>query len=259
LLLLILVIFKHKAHIQPLITNKTAENRVVIIATILSFGVGIYTYNFLPVMDFLPYKVGANILDEMKTPPGAMPDEFEITYHMRNSKSGATKDVTDKEYTKSNIWKDTTWKIVGDPENRLVKKGFTPKIQDLKINDAQGNDYTKELLSNPFYNLVIVAYDLDNTSVAAVERLNALAITLSENYNTRTIFLTSNAPRDAEVFGKTHKLLPEIFYADGVPLKSMVRSNPGVLLMKNGVIIAKWHYHTVPSYDKLVKLYFQQP
>jgi uncharacterized membrane protein YphA (DoxX/SURF4 family) len=259
LLLLIVFIFIKRAYIQPLFTNAKAERRVIIIATIISFGIGFYTYNFLPVMDFLAYKVGANILDEMKTPPGAVPDEFELTYHLKNKKTNAVKDITDKEYIKSNIWKDSTWAIVGDPQSRLLKKGFAPKIQDLKINDAQGNDYTKQLLSNPFYNVIIVAYDLDHASVPAIERLNALAITLTDNYNIRTVLLTSTVPRDAEAFGKAHKLVPEIFYADGVPLKSMVRSNPGILLMKYGVIVNKWHYHMVPSFDKLVKLYFQQP
>ncbi len=259
LLLLIVWIFIQRDHIKPLFTNAKLERRTIIAATIVSFGIGFYTYNFLPVMDFLPYKIGANILDEMKTPVGAVPDEYQINYHLVNKKNKAVKDMTDKEYIASGIWKDSTWAIVGTPESKLIKKGFSPKIQDLKINDAQGNDYTSELLSNPFYNVIIVAYDLDHVSVPATERLNALAITLTDNYNIRTVLLTSTAPHTAEEFAKSHKLVPEVFYADGVPLKSMVRSNPGVLLMKNGVIIAKWHYHTVPSFDKLVELYFRQP
>jgi uncharacterized membrane protein YphA (DoxX/SURF4 family) len=258
LLLFIIFIFAKRAYIMPVFKHKKAENRVTWVAIILSFGVGFYTYNFLPVIDFLPYKVGANIPDEMKTPPGAMPDEFEITYHLTNKKTGAAKNMTDKEYIKSGIWKDNNWTITGNPESKLIKKGFAPKIQDLRINDAQGNEYTKELLANPFYNVIIVAYDLSHTSVPAMERLNALAITLTDNYNIRTVILTSDAPRNAEAFAKAHKLVSEIFYADGVPLKSMVRSNPGVLLMKNGTIINKWHYHTMPSYDKLVKEYLQQ-
>jgi hypothetical protein len=85
-----------------------------------------------------------------------------------------------------------------------------------------------------------------------------LAINATENYNIRTILLTSNSAQSAEAFAKAHKLVTEIFYADGVPLKEMVRANPGVLLLKNGTIINKWHYHTMPTYDGLVKKYFQQ-
>jgi uncharacterized membrane protein YphA (DoxX/SURF4 family) len=257
LLVLVLVLFFNRKKLQPLFTAKTGD-RLLIIAAVLSIGFGVYTYNFLPVIDFLPYKIGANILDEMKTPPGAQPDEFELTYHLKNKKTGATKVMTNTDYLKSNIWKDNSWEVVGEPESRLVKKGFTPKIRDLTIQDAQGNDYTKELLSNPFYNVIIVAYDLNKTDGEAINRLNALALNLSQGYNTRTVLLTSNSAKDAEAFSKEHHLLSEIFYADEVPLKTMVRANPGILLLKNGTIIDKWHYHSIPKFDVLVKKYFQQ-
>jgi hypothetical protein len=142
--LLIIILFRNRTKINPLFTSKTSD-RLLVIAIILSFGVSFYTYNFLPVFDFLAYKVGANIPDEMKTPPGAMPDEYEQTYNLKNSKTGATKTMTDKEYMKTGIWKDNNWVVVGNPVSRLVKKGFSPLIQDLSIQDAQRNDYTKEL------------------------------------------------------------------------------------------------------------------
>jgi len=257
LLLLIIVLFKHRAKIQPLFSPKTSD-RLLIIVIIVTFGAGFYTYNFLPVMDFLPYKVGANIPDEMKTPPGAQPDEYEQIYQLKNKATGATKVMNDKEYIKSNIWKDNNWQVVGQPESHLIKKGFTPKIQDLTIYDSQHNDYTNELLANPFYSLVIVAWDIDHTNQDAINQINALALDLRENYNTRVVLLTSSPAEVAEAFSKQHHLVCELFYADEVPLKEMVRSNPGVLLLKNGVVINKWHYHTLPKYDELVKQYFRQ-
>ncbi|MDB5006506.1 MAG: DoxX family protein [Mucilaginibacter sp.] len=257
LLLLIVVLFISRRNIRPLFAAKTGD-RLLLISVAVSLAIGIYTYNFLPVIDFLPYKVGANLLDEMKTPPGAKPDEFELTYHLQNKKTGDTKVMTNTNYMKTGIWKDNNWQVVGNPESRLVKKGFSPKIVDLSIQDAQGNNYTKELLSNPFYNVIIVAYDLDKTDGEAINRLNALAINLSQNFNTRTVLLTSNSHQYAEAFSKQHHLLSEIFYADEVPLKSMVRANPGILLMKNGTVINKWHYHSIPKYDVLAKKYFQQ-
>jgi uncharacterized membrane protein YphA (DoxX/SURF4 family) len=257
LLLLIVVLFINRKTIKPLFSNKTGDN-LLIISAIVAIGIGLYTYNFLPVIDFLPYKPGANILDEMKTPPGAKPDEYESIYHLKNKKTGDTKVMNDKDYLKSNIWKDNNWEVTGNPESTLIKKGFEPKIRDLSIQDAQGNDYTKELLSNPFYNLIIVAYDLSHTDPQAIGRLNALAATLVQNYNTRTVLLTSNSPKDAEAFSKANHLVTEIYYADGVPLKTMVRANPGIFLMKNGTIINKWHYHSMPKYEDLIKQYFQQ-
>jgi uncharacterized membrane protein YphA (DoxX/SURF4 family) len=255
LLLLIIVLFKNKEKISPVFSEETGE-RLLTVSMVLAVGFGCFTYSFSPIVDFLPYKIGANIPEEMRTPPGAMPDEFELTYNLKNKKSGEAKTMTDKEYIKSGIWKDTNWQVIGDPESRLVKKGFTPKIADLSIQDAQRNDYTKELLSNPFYSLVIVAYDLKKTDTSAVNRLNALAVNLTQNFNTRTILLTSNSAADAAVFAKKHRLISEIFYADGVPLKSMVRANPGIILLKNGTIVNKWHFHAVPDYEHLTKEYF---
>lgn len=257
LLVLILVLFKNKEGIKPLFSAKTGD-KLLIAATIVSLGFGLFTYNFLPVVDFLPYKVGANIPDAMKTPPGAIPDEYEVNYNLKNKKTGATKEVTDKEYLSSGIWKDANWEVVGNPESKLIKKGFTPKIQDLAIQDAQGNNYTPELLANPFNSLFIVAYDLSKTDTAAIIRINALAINLTRSFNTRTILLTSTSETEATAFAKRYHLVSEIFYADGVPLKSMIRANPGVMLLKAGTIIDKWHYHTVPDYDEMVKKYFPQ-
>jgi uncharacterized membrane protein YphA (DoxX/SURF4 family) len=256
LLLLILVLFFNRTKIQPLFNAKRGD-KVLIAAAIVSVGFGLYTYNFLPVIDFLPYKVGANIVDEMKTPPGAQPDQFELTYHLKNKKTKETKVMSSTDYMKTNIWKDNNWEVIGTPESKLVKKGFSPKIMDLEIQDAQGNNYTNELLSNPFNSMIIVAYNLDKTDDEAIGRLNAMAINLSQDFNTRTILLTSNSAKDAEAFSKAHHLAIEIFYADGVPLKSMVRANPGILLIKNGTIINKWHYHSIPKLDILEKTYFQ--
>lgn len=257
LLALVLVIFAKRTTIQPLFTP-SVSNGLFVAAVVFAFGFGLYTYNFLPVMDFLPYKVGANLLDEMKTPPGAKPDEFEITYQLKNKQTGGTKTMTDKEYMKTGIWKDANWQVVGNPESRLVKAGFAPKIRDLAIQDAQGVNYTQELLGNPFYNLVIVAYDLSHTDEQAIRRINALAVNLTDNYNIRTILLTSNSAPDATAFAKKNHLISEIYYADGVPLKTIVRSNPGILLMKGGTVIAKWHYHSLPKYDDIVKQYLRQ-
>lgn len=257
LLLLILILFKNRESIKPLFKPKTGD-QLLIGSLVVAIAMGLYTYNFLPVIDFLPYKVGANIPDEMKTPPGAAPDQYEVDYKLKNKKSGETKEMTDKEYLSTGIWKDANWEVVGTPESKLVKKGFTPKIIDLNIQDATGTNYNEELLSNPFYNLVIVAWDLPHTNTDAMNRINALAINLVRDYNIRTVLLTSASHKDAEAFSKANHLVSEIYYADGVPLKSMVRANPGVLLMKRGTIIQKWHYHSLPTYDNLVKDYLQK-
>jgi len=164
--------------------------------------------------------------------------------------------MSDKDYLKTEIWKDDNWEIIGTPESKLVKEGYKPKIKDLLITDAFCTDYTKELIENPYYNLVVVAYNLKETNDDGMAKINALALNATEQFNIRPVLLTSNSAQDADAYSKRMKLFMEIFYADAVPLKSMVRANPGVLLLKNGVVINKWHYNSVPSIDELAKEYF---
>jgi uncharacterized membrane protein YphA (DoxX/SURF4 family) len=256
LLSMILQIFIKRKEILPVIAGKKVQQFIAALILILSLGFGLFTYSYLPILDFLPYKIGNNIPQLMITPAGAAPDVYEITYKLKNKSSGESKSMTDKEYLNTQIWKDKNWEIIGDPVSKLIKKGFDLKIKDLKITDNQGTDYNQEILENPYYNVVIVAYDLSKTDATGIGNLNALAINAAENYNIRTVLLTSNSAQDAELFSKKNKLVMEVFYADGIPLKSMVRANPGVLLLKNGTVINKWHFRNMPSYDELVDRYF---
>lgn len=258
LLVLIGYIFFYRESILPLINKVAFQKYIAISIAIISLLFGLYTYNFLPILDFLPYKVGAHIPSLMVIPAGEKPDEFEIMYHLKNKKTKEEKDLSDKAYLKTEIWKDESWEIVGEPSKKLVKKGFDPKIKDLIISDASGTDYTKELIENPYYNLIFVAYNLKDVNFKAVGDLNALALNATQQFNIRSVLLTSNSAQDAEAFIKKTNLFSEVFYADAVPLKSMVRANPGVMLMKNGVVINKWHFHNVPSFEQLSKKYFGQ-
>lgn len=257
LLVLIVIIFNQRARIVPLVQNSRAQSIIFSVIVLFALGFGLYTYNFLPVLDFLPYKVGNNIPQLMLSPPGAPQDVYQVTYTLKNKQTGETKEMTDKEYLKTEIWKDSKWEIIGEPVSKLMKKGYEVRIKDLKITDSQGTDYNKEILENPYYNLIIVAYDLTKTDTRGIGDLNAIAINAAENFNIRTILLTSNSAEDAEAFSNQNKLVMEVFYADGIPLKSMVRANPGILLLKNGTVINKWHFHNLPSYDKLARTYFE--
>lgn len=256
LLVLIVYLFVQREFIRPVTQNLKVQQGLLVFVTLAATLFGIFTYTTLPVLDFLPYKIGANIPELMKIPAGKTGDEYAIMYSMSNKKTGQKKSISDKDYLKTEIWKDENWEIVGNPDKVLLKKGYEPKIKDLLISDASGTDYTKELIENPYYNLVIVAYNLNDANENAIAKLNAIALNAAEQFNIRTVLLTSNSASDADTFSKRMKLFAEVFYADAVPLKSMVRSNPGVLLLKNGVVINKWHYNTMPSFNQLADQYF---
>lgn len=256
LLVMIIYLFKNQDKINPITNHAGWQSALFAIVLTFSLMFSQFTYSRLPILDFLPYKVGASLPDLMKIPAGAKPDEYLIMYNMKNKETGETKVMSDKDYLKTEIWKDENWEIIGDPESKLIKKGYEPKIKDLQITDASGTDYTKELIENPYYNLVIVAYNLKDSNEEGMAKLNALALNATEQFNIRSVLLTSSSAQDADAYSKRMKLFAEIFYADAVPLKSMVRANPGVLLLKNGVVINKWHYNNVPSFDELTKMYF---
>jgi uncharacterized membrane protein YphA (DoxX/SURF4 family) len=256
LLLMIVYLYLHRNRITAVAASAALRTVILVAVTILSLGFTLYTYYALPIVDFLPYKVGNNVPELMKLPAGQKGDEYEMLYQLKNKATGEKKSMNDKEYLKSGIWEDENWEIVGDPERRLVKKGFDIKIKDLNISDASGTDYTKELIENPYYNLVVVAYDLRKTDTAAFGRINALALKAADEFNVRTVLLTSNSAQDAQSFSERNKLFIEVFFADAVPLKSMVRSSPGLMLFKNGVVVDKWSAAFLPDFETLTEKYF---
>jgi len=258
LLALIVIIFINRRQIRPIMASRSTQRFLTAVLIVGSLGIGVYTVNFLPFIDFLPYKKGNNLPELMKMPEGKQGDLYELTYTLRNKTTGEQKKVSDKVYLADEIWKDENWEIIGDPESHLVKEGYRIPIPDLLIADANGEDFTHEIIENPYYNIIVVAWDLSHTDLAALSRINALVMNAAENYNVRSVLLTSGSAQEAQQLSDELKLLTEIFYADAVPLKSMVRANPGVLLMRNGVVIDKWHYHTLPTFEVLETRYFSK-
>lgn len=255
LLALIIVLFISRNKFVKTSKNEKLITSIIVLAPLLF---GLYTYTFLPIIDFLPYKVGANIPELMKIPEGAAQNEYKIVYTLKNKKTGESKEMTDKEYLETKIYENPDWELKSSSDPILVKEGYQPKIKDLNVYDSQGVNYTKEIFENPYYNLIAVAWKLDKTNKNALGDINALAINAVENFNVRAVLLTSNSAQDAQKLTKELNLLTEIFYADAVPLKSMVRANPGLILLKNGVVINKWPASNLPSYNYLADNYFSK-
>jgi uncharacterized membrane protein YphA (DoxX/SURF4 family) len=256
LLVLIIFLFIQRKHIQPVVEDLYTKNIVTAGIAIISIGIGVYTYNFLPILDFLPYKKGNNLPELMRIPQGAALDEYETQYTLKNKITGEIKEMSDKEYLKTEIWKDEDWEIIGEPKTTLLKKGYQAPISDLVINDANGLDNTDIIIENPQYNLIIIAYDLNHSNLNALVKLSNLAKEAEEEFKIRSVILTASSSQLAESTSQELQLSTEFFYADAIPLKSMVRSNPGLILMKNGTVINKWSYHLTPSFERLSKMYF---
>lgn len=257
LLAFVLVIFKYRAHITPLVTGAGTRRLVSMFVILLSFGIGVYTIYFLPFIDFLPYKEGNHIPELRVLPEGEEGDVYEYIYEIKHKQTEEVKKVTDKEYM-DGIWEDDNWEVIGEPTSKLVKKGYQIPIPDLYISDVEGNDVTEEIITNPYYNFVIVSTYVDKLSLAdviALDRINTTIRDLAADYPLRAILLTSSPPQVARSLHEEMDLVLETFYADAVPVKSMVRSNPGVLLLQNGTVIKKWSKLTFPSKEELEEEY----
>src|SRR5690606_30506949 len=150
----------------------------------------------------------------------------EYIYEIRHKQTEEVKKVTDKEYM-DGIWEDDNWEVVGEPTSKLVKKGYQIPIPDLVISDAEGNDVTEEIITNPYYNFVVVSTYVDKLSLAefiALDRINASSRELTTDYNLLAILLTAIPPHVPRRLPEEMDLVLETFYVDAVPLKRMVRA-----------------------------------
>ncbi len=256
LLVFIVILFLKRNTITSLLPQKTAWG-VIAGSFVLSTALGIYCYQHLPIIDFLPYKIGNSIPEQMRIPAGAEPDVFQVMYTLKNVKTGELKEVDDKVYISSGIWEDKEWEYVSASDPILIKKGFAPKIKNLRISDEDGNEYTEDIVANPNYSFWVVEAVLDKSNREIHKRINEIALG-AEEYTIRTIGLTSTSPYEAEVFRHEVNAYYEYYFCDATEIKSMIRANPGLILVRNGVVLAKWAYRDIPTYVEIKARYFEK-
>lgn len=221
---------------------------LVILALAMTTAAGImgYSRTHLPMIDFRPYKVGNNIVELMEVPEGAEPDQYETTFVYE-------RDGVEQEFTLENYPKgDSTWHFV-DQKSVLVKKGYEPKIHDFELITLNYDDITYDVLESEEPATLVVLYDLNKTDRRQLGKVTALYHQcLSQN---RPFYILTGASEDAiEAFceeveqgNESNELTPfnhpdEVFcMCDGVTLKTIVRANPGVVVVQNGVITDKYN------------------
>ncbi|HVA99138.1 MAG TPA: BT_3928 family protein, partial [Bacteroidia bacterium] len=242
---MILILFFQKKHIRPMLV-KTGENVAVVIFALFSLGFPLYTYNYLPVLDFRPYKVGTNIIESTK----GTPDVLKYFYTLKNKKTGETKEFD--AWPKN--W-DTEWDYIGN-HTKIVKKGIQAAILDFSISNVDGKDITDSILANPNYNFLLIEYDLAKSNLGTQNKINELANSCDKNH-IKFAALTGSDNDQIKNFRHQENTMYPFYVTDGTDLKTMIRSNPGLILMKNGVIIAKWHFHSIPTFNKFNEKYLK--
>ena len=206
----------------------------------------VYCYRHLPVLDFRPYAVGKNITEGMRLPEGTEPDQYEVTLKYKNKQTGEVQSFTEENYP----WQDTlNWEYESSSE-RLVKKGYITPIHDLIIEHPTLGNITEEILEDDNHTILAVAYNLTQSDVQYQPAINRLAEYAQEK-EIRFYGLTSSSERDIETYKKRYHVPYEFCTADEIQLKTMIRSNPGVIILREGTILDKWAGKDVPDVKEL--------
>lgn len=235
-----LIVFYGRKRYRP-IAPLGSEWGIVTIFILIAISLSIYNYRNLPVFDFRPYDIGTHIPTDMDIPDDAAVDEYETTFIY-------AKDGEEQEFAIEDIpYTDTAWKYV-DRINTLISKGYEPPIHDFTITTVNGVEITDSVLLNPEFSLLVVAYNLDKAKTSNIDEISKLAVDL-KGKGVLTYGLTSS-PSD-QIVDANERFNFKFHVTDEITLKTIIRSNPGLLLLKDGVIVNKWHYNNLPTIEDL--------
>ena len=204
----------------------------------------------LPTFDLRPYHVGVNIHDAMVIPEGAPQTEYSTTFIMR--KDGATREFTLDDYP------DSTWQFV-DARTVVTKQGYEPPIHDFSITSYDtGEDITDSVLTRRGYTFLLISPSLakaDDSNFGDIDQIYEYA---REN-GVAFYCLTASTERDIDRWRDITGAEYPFCTSDETALKTAIRSNPGLMLLKDGTIIGKWSHNLLPQTDELTAPLEQLP
>ncbi|EFB33083.1 triose-phosphate isomerase [Segatella oris F0302] len=220
-------------------SNQWIVINYTIVFIFVSSGLSLY---YLPLFDFRPYRIGTNIPRGMEIPKDAEQPLFETTFIME--KGGQRKEFTLNDYP------DSTWKFI-DSKTVQVKEGYIPPIHDFSIADRKtGKDLTDSVLRHKGYTFLLIAPYLeraDDSNFGDIDQLYEYAQTYNIPFYCLTASTAKAIQRWKDITGAEYPFC----ITDETTLKTIVRSNPGLLLLKDGTIINKWSHNQLPNGAKL--------
>lgn len=202
------------------------------------FALSAYCLRNLPLLDFRPYKIGTNIKAGMEIPEGAKLSVLETTFVME-------KDGKRKEFTLDN-YPDSTWTFV---ETRTIvkEKGYEPPIHDFAMQSlTSGTDITDSVLTSRGYTFLLVAHRIEEADDSNIDLINEIYdYSVEHGYG---FYALTSSPEDAIALwcDRTGAEYP-FCQMDDITLKTIIRSNPGLLLIKDGTILNKWSDSQLPD------------
>lgn len=230
-------VFKGRKLLIGFVTPKM-EWLVSLYTALYVFTLSFYCLERLPILDFRPYKIGKNILEGMNTPEGAKPSVYESVFTLE-------KDGQKKEFTLEN-YPDSTWTFV-DTRTIVKEKGYEPPIHDFSMMElSTGNDITNDVLTDMGYTFLLVAHRIEEADDSNIDLINEIYDYSVENGYTFYCLTSSPEEQIEQWKDKTGAEYP-FCQMDDITLKTIVRSNPGLMLIKNGLILNKWSDEDLPD------------
>lgn len=218
------------------------ERGIILIFFVAGFILSAFCLRHLPLLDFRPYDVGTFISEEMEIPEDAPRDEYSTILFYENLTTGKV-----EEFTIENYPQDTLKYSFINSESKLIKKGYEPPIHDFGISDKDGYDRTDEILRYRGYTLIFTSYELENVNEDELIKGNNWAKMERLSGDFQFVALTSSATATITELTNSLNLEYDFSIGDEIMIKTMVRSNPGYLLLKNGTIVGKWSWKDFPD------------
>ena len=195
----------------------------------------------LPLIDFRPYHIGADIKAGMETPEGAEQPVFDTTFIME-------KDGERREFTLDN-YPDSTWTFV-DSKTVTVKEGYVPPIHDFSITAADGEDITDMVLGREGYTFLLISPDLDKADDQNFGDIDQIYEFCQDN-SIPFYCLTASTEKSQQHWQNITGAEYPFCMTDATTLKTMIRSNPGLMLLEKGVVRGKWSHNRLPETTEL--------
>lgn len=235
LLVLILIIYVGRKYITPLVNSKTLMS-VLYVSFIACVGYVYYVLNHLPVIDFRPYEIGKNIEEGMNTPADAPKAVFE--YKWKFNVNG-----NEEIYITNGDYPTVDGEFI-DVETEEIQAGYEPPVHDFTI-EQNGEDFAAALLQEPKL-VMVIAYDLRKSNLEVFKEIKAVTDkALKAGY--KVIGMSASGPDQTDALKKENNLVFDFYFTDETTLKTIVRSNPGVLVLEKGTIVQKLHYNDLEN------------
>jgi uncharacterized membrane protein YphA (DoxX/SURF4 family) len=239
LMVFVLIVFLGRNKIKAYYTT-IKEFSIIGIVSLLFIWFSVYNYRNLPIIDFRPWKIGNKMMSD-----NPQPSKFYLVY--KNKQSGESKEYLSNELP----WQDTVW--VANWEYISTREDNPNKslLGAFAISDSLGTDMTDHFVRNPEFQFFIASYNIKEASEKAFEKLNPF-IEKANSKGISIIILTGSSPEEIAEFKKLFpKMNYEFYTSDDIALKAMIRSNPGLVLLKKAVVLGKWHWRNIPDFDEV--------